>query len=128
MNNSIIDLAIRIKNGYLAKRETISSPYSKFKEEFLKKLKELKFIKDFEIEGDLIKKFNITLLYEDGTPSFNDIKIFSKPGRRWYLSYKDLKPLLSGYGCYILSTPKGILSDKEAKDNKVGGELLISIW
>lgn len=129
MENSIIDLIIRIKNGYLAGKENISCYYSKFKEEVLKKLKELKYIKDYKIEERSNKKIiNIELLYVNKNPVLTDIKIFSKPGRRYYVSYRDLKLVMSGYGYSIISTPKGIMTNKEAKIKKVGGELLFNIW
>ncbi len=128
MENSFIDLIIRLKNGYLAKKETIDSPYSKLKENILKKLLDLKFIKSYQVIGDKVKYFNIDLLYKDNIPAVNDVKVYSKLGRRYYVSYKNLKPVLSNYGVSILSTNKGILTNKEAQELKVGGELLFSIW
>ncbi len=128
MENSVIDLAIRIKNGYLARREAITVPYSRFKEEVLKKLKGLEFIKDYHVEGDKVKNITVDLLYNNGASALTDIKIFSKPGQRFYVSYKELKPVFGGIGYSILSTPKGILTDKEARKAKIGGELLFNIW
>lgn len=129
MENSIIDLIIRIKNSYLARKESLSCYYSKFKEEILKKLKELKYIKDYKIEEkDSKKMIFIELLYIDKEPAITDVKIYSKPGRRYYVSYKDLKPVMSGYGHSIISTPKGIMTNKEARLKKIGGELLFNIW
>ncbi|KKP72027.1 MAG: 30S ribosomal protein S8 [Candidatus Roizmanbacteria bacterium GW2011_GWA2_35_19] len=127
MENSILDLIIRIKNGYMAKKEVIVSPHSKFKEQLLSKLKDLKFIKGYEVEGTLKKNITIKLSLDNET-TFTDIEIFSKPGQRHYVSYRELKPIVSGYGFSILSTPLGILTDKEAKTKKVGGELLFNIW
>lgn len=128
MNNGVIDLVIRIKNGYLAKRETIESPHSMFREEVLKKLKVLKYIYDYQVEGEAKKNITITLRYDHGEPAFTNIKIHSRPGRRWYVSYHKLKPVLSGMGYSILSTPKGVLTNIEARKDKVGGELLFDIW
>jgi len=128
MENSFIDLIIRIKNGYMAKRETIVSPYSKFREEIIKKLKELNYLKDFQIEGDKVKKINIELFYEDGVPAITDVKLISKLGRKVYVSYRDLKSVVSGMGYSILSTSKGIMTDRQAKKEKIGGELLFNIW
>lgn len=130
MENSVVDLIIRIKNGYLAGKDNVSASYSKFKEEVLKKLKQLKFIKDYKIEEvDSVKKVLVVdLLYIENNPALTDVKIYSKPGRHYYVSYKDLKPVLSGYGYSILSTPKGIMTNKEARLKKVGGELLFNIW
>lgn len=128
MENSIIDLIIRIKNGYMAKKETIESPYSKYKEAILIKLADLKFIKGYKIKGEIKKNIIIDLAYEEGKPAISDIKVYSKPGMRVYISYKNLKPVLSGFGFSILSTSKGIMTDREAKKAKLGGELLFSFW
>jgi small subunit ribosomal protein S8 len=128
MENSIIDLVIRIKNGYMARKPTITSPHSKYKEAILKKLLALKFIEGYSVEGDIKKNIAINLSYEEGNPAITDIKIFSKPGMRLYISYKNLKPVLSGFGYSVLSTSKGIMTDREAKKAKLGGELLFSFW
>lgn len=128
MENSVNDLIIRIKNGYLAQKEKISVRHSKYGVEVLKKLKELKFVANFAESGKTIKTIEVTLAYEKNQSKFTDVKIFSRPGRRFYVSYKELKPVLSGYGYSILSTPIGILTNREARAKKVGGELLFSIW
>lgn len=112
----------------MAKKETINAPYSKFSEEVLKKLKTLGYVGEYQIDDEAIKTMSITLVYgKDGT-SFTDVAVFSKPGRRYYVSYRDLKPVVSGFGYAILSTPVGILTDREAKVKKIGGELLFNIW
>lgn len=128
MEYSIIDLMIRIKNGYMAQRETIESPYSRFKEEILKKLVSLHFIKGYTVTGELIKTISIELLYNDGVPGMTDVNLFSKPGRRMYISHKKLKPVMSGFGYSFLSTSKGILTNIEARKQKIGGELLFNLW
>ncbi len=128
MENSIIDLIIRIKNGYMAKKETIESPCSKYREAILKKLVSLKYIKGYEVKGTVKKSITINLTYEEGKPAISDVKIYSKPGMRLYISYKNLKPILSGFGYSILSTSSGIMTNKEAKKAKLGGELLFSFW
>jgi len=128
MENPAIDLIIRIKNGYMARKEVIESPYSRMREEILKKLTEIKFIKSYKITGDKPKKITIELLYENTVPVFSDVKVYSRPGSRYYVSYRNLKPVLSGFGFSFISTSKGILTNKEAKKQKLGGELLFSIW
>lgn len=129
MNNSITDLVIRIKNAYLARKEKISSPHSGFKEDVTKKLKELGYLKSYEIQKDgNKKKIMLELVYEDGVPALTDIKIISRPGRRWYVGKKELKPVLGGLGYAIVSTPKGILTSIEAKKGQTGGELLFEVW
>ncbi len=128
MENSFIDLIIRIKNGYLARREEITSPYSKFREEILKLLKKLAYIKDFRVEEETIKKITVELLYQKGRPALTDVKLISKPGQRTYVSYRILKSVLGGMGHSILSTSKGVMTNSQAKKEKVGGELLFNIW
>ena len=131
MSQPIIDLIIRIKNGYMAKKEKIESPYSKFREAVLKKLKQVGFIKDYKVEEvrPKIKKFVIELKYtKTGEPVLSDVKIYSKPGRRWYVGYRDITPVKGGRGYGILTTPKGVLTNVEAKRQKVGGELLFEVW
>lgn len=112
----------------MSKKEVIYSPYSKFRHEVLKKLKDLGYVEDFKVSEGEIKNIEIKLSYKKNETIFTDVKIFSKPGRRFYVSYKDLKPVMSGYGYSILSTPAGILTNKEARMKKMGGELLFQIW
>jgi len=128
MTHPIIDTIIQIKNGYMAQKEEIELPHSRFKEDVLKKLIKLGFIENCKTQGKIKKKIIIKLKYDNGIPAFNDVKIFSKPGRRWYVSYKELKPVMGRLGCSILSTSKGILTGDEAKKEKIGGELLFNIW
>lgn len=123
------DLLIRIKNGYLSGQEKINVPYSRLKEKIIKKLVQTHYVKTYEIENEGVKrKILISLIYKKTKRVFNDLKIFSKPGRRWYVSAKDLKPVLGGLGVAIISTSKGLLTNNEAKKAGVGGELLFTIW
>ena len=128
MSDPIADLIIRIKNGYMAGKDIIESPYSQYREQVLKKLKVLHYIKSYEVLGDTIKHVRIMLLYDNRAPAVTDVKIFSKPGRRWYTHVNQLKPVLGGMGYSIISTPKGILTHVEAKKNRLGGELLFNVW
>lgn len=129
MNSGIIDLVIRIKNGYLAKREVIESPYSKLKEGVTKKLQELGFVEGYQVDGEgAVKKLVITLKYDHGTPAFTDVTIRSKPGQRWYITVNNITPVMSGIGYMIISTSRGLMTNIEAKKAKVGGELLFEIW
>lgn len=128
MGHPIIDLIIRIKNGYQAHRVSIDSPHSVYREQVVKKLVELGYLKNYEVLGDKVKKIVINLSYDETQPAVTDVRVYSKPGRRWYVSVKELRPVLGGLGYSVLSTPKGILTNVEAKKNRVGGELLFSIW
>lgn len=129
MNSGVIDLVIRIKNGYLAKREGIESPYSKLKEGVTKKLQELGFVQEYHVEGEGARKNLIIMLkYTHGEPAFTDVTIRSKPGQRWYITVNNIKPVMSGIGYMIISTSKGLMTNVEAKKAKIGGELLFEIW
>lgn len=128
MNDPVIDLIIRIKNAYMTKNDSLVSPHSSYREAVLKKLKEIGYIEDYSVAGDVIKTISIQLKYDKGIPAVTDVQIVSKPGKREYVSYTDLKSVMSGMGYSILSTPKGIMTHKEARKSKLGGELLFLIW
>jgi small subunit ribosomal protein S8 len=121
-------MIIRIKNGYKARREFITVNFSNLNQAILQKMKELELIKDFKHQGDKVKTVTVYLNYINSNPAFSEVKIYSKPGRRWYSSYKNIKPVLGGIGVSFVSTPKGLLTDKEARKLKIGGELLFSLW
>ena len=112
----------------MAKKETITSPYSAFREDVLKKLLALGYIKAYEVVGSPLKTFEIELSYKDGEGAVTDVKIYSTPGRRWYTASSKLKPVLGGLGVGILTTPEGIMTNKEAFRKHIGGELLFEIW
>jgi len=112
----------------MSRKDSVVSPHSNFKEAILIKLKELGYIKDYSVTNNGFKKINILLLFKGKAPAITDIKICSTPGKRVYISYKQLKPVINNLGYSILSTAKGILTNKEAKKQKVGGELLFNIW
>lgn len=112
----------------MSRRDTVVSPFSNFKVAIVRKLKELKYIKDYSIVEDGFKKITIDLKYEGKIPAIIDVKIYSRSGKRVYVSYKELKPVVNNFGFSLLSTPKGILTNKEAKKQKTGGELLFNIW
>jgi small subunit ribosomal protein S8 len=127
LTDPISDMLIRIKNGQMRRKEFVEIyPKSKMKIEILKILKKEGFIEDYEEkEKSIIVKLRY---FPDGTPLITDLKRISKPSRRVYVSYKELKPVMNGIGIAILSTSKGILTDKEARKLKVGGELLLEVW
>jgi small subunit ribosomal protein S8 len=125
-----IDLLTKIKNAQAVKKEFVKVPVSKNDERILEILAAKKFISGFEKKGRGVKKiFNIKLRYEDnGRGAIHGIKFISKPSRHLYIGYKDIKPIRSGYGTLIISTPKGIMSGEEAKKMKLGGEAFFEIW
>ncbi|MEO0144834.1 MAG: 30S ribosomal protein S8 [candidate division WOR-3 bacterium] len=127
LTDPISDMLIRIKNGQMRKKESVKIyPKSKLKLEILRILKEEGFIEGYEEgEKDIVVKLRY---YPTGEPVITDVKRISKPSRRVYVGYRDLKPVMNGLGIAILSTSKGIMTDKLARKLKVGGELLLEVW
>ncbi len=119
-----------IRNAQAVGLESTVIPYSKFKMEVAKVLLKKNFIKEVTRRGKKNKKFiEIVLSYgEKDEPRIVDIKRISKPSRRVYIPANEIKPVRQGYGAMIISTPKGILTDNEAKRENVGGEVLCKIW
>ncbi len=129
-NHPVSDLVARIRNGYMAKRAVISSPASKLRENILKILKEEGFILNYSKvkESDAIERFDIHLKYHNSAPVVGEIEVISKPGRRVYSSCDDIPVVYNGLGVVILSTSKGVLADHEAREKKLGGELLLKVF
>ncbi|MCS7245580.1 MAG: 30S ribosomal protein S8 [candidate division WOR-3 bacterium] len=127
LTDPISDMLIRIKNAQERKKEEVEIyPKSKIKLEILKILKREGFIIDYqEKERSVIVKLRY---YPDGSPLISNVKRVSKPSRRVYIGYEELKPVVNGLGIAILSTSKGIITDKEARKLKIGGELLLEVW
>ncbi len=124
----ISDMLIRIKNGQKAGHETVQLSYSKFKHEIAKVLERSGYLGAIERKGKRVKKtLEATLRYQKGEPAVHGLRLISKPSRRLYTAYKDLRPSSHG-GVIILSTPKGVLTSDEAKKEKVGGELIVEVW
>ena len=132
VNAPINDLLIRIKNAYMARRRKISGVgYSRFAVSVLDLLKKYGFIVSYDVvDAENNKKF-IDIDLKEVTNPVQDIPVirfFSKPSRRWYVGYKDLRPVAGGQGIGIISTSKGLLPTHEAKKMKVGGELIAEIY
>ncbi len=129
-NHPVSDLVARIRNGYLAKRNTVSSPVSKLREGILHLLKAEGFILNYSKvkEENGIEKFDIHLKYHQSSPVVNDIEVISKPGKRIYSRADQIPVVKNGLGMVVLSTSKGIVSDYEAREKKLGGEVLLRIF
>lgn len=113
----------------MAGKRTIKCDSSKLKKEILKLLKEEGYVKDFSEKEEANKKvLEITLKYVSTEPVIKEIKVISKPGKRMYCKSADIPSVYNGLGMVILSTPKGILTDYDAKKLNVGGELLLKIF
>lgn len=137
MVDVISDMLVQIKNAQMVKKPEVFVPFSKLKFEIAKVLKKEGFVEEVEKVKRKVEKgkkkpkpfIKIKLKYdEDGIGAITGIKKISKPGQRIYMGYKDLRPKVVGKGVLILSTSKGILSHKEAKKLKVGGEVLCEVW
>ncbi len=129
ITDPIADLLTRIKNALRVRKKTVNAPYSKIKVAILKILKDAELIEDFKVVGQTKKQFVINLKYDEtGEPMIEDLKRISKPGRRVYLGYKDLKPLRGGFGFRIVSTSRGIMTDIEARRRKLGGEVICEVY
>ncbi len=130
VNDPIADMLIRIKNAVMRRKEEVNIPYSKLKERIAQILKDEGFVTDYRIEGEGIKKEIIVLpkYDEEGNPILTDVKRVSKPGRRIYVKKDEIPWVKNGMGIAIISTSKGIITDREARRLKVGGEVLCEVW
>ncbi len=129
-SDPIADFLTRIRNALRVKKSHVSAPLSKAKIAIAKILKERKLVNDFKIVGEGVKrKIVVYLRYDErNEPYLEDLKRVSKPGRRVYCGYKDLKPLRNSFAFRILSTSRGIMTDDEARKRKLGGEVICEIY
>ena len=130
-NDPIADMLTRIRNANTAKHDTVDVPASKMKISIAEILLKEGYIKSFElVEVGGFKNIHITLKYgkDKNTKIITGLKRISKPGLRVYASREDLPKVLGGLGTAIISTNKGVLTDKEARKENVGGEVLAFIW
>lgn len=125
----ISDMIIRIKNASDSKKESVILPYSKLKLAILDVLMKEGFVKSFGKKGKKIAKFiEVVLAYDETGAKIHGIERVSKTSKRVYSKAKDIRKVRSGMGAMIISTPKGIMIDKMAKEGNVGGETLFKIW
>ncbi len=129
LNDPISDMIARIKNGQMRSFKKIEMPSSVFKIKILNVLKSEGFIHDYAL-GENGKKSNITinLKYKMGNPVINNIQRISKPGRRIYSSAESLPKINNGLGVAIVSTPKGVMSDIDARKQNIGGEIICKVF
>ena len=130
MSDPLGDMLTRIRNGQNARKSVISSPASRFRSNVLEVLKREGYIRNYssvDIRPGL-KELQIELKYHEGQPVISEIKRVSRPGRRVYFGLRDLPRVYNGLGIAILSTPRGVLSDNEARTAKVGGEVLCHVF
>ncbi len=130
MTDPIADMLTRIRNGLRASHDYVDVPTSKLKVNIAKVFKSEGYIRNFKMVSDgKHRLIRIFLKYDErGVPVILGLKRVSKPSRRIYRGYEEIPKVLNGYGVNILSTSKGILTDREAMKAEVGGEILCSVW
>jgi small subunit ribosomal protein S8 len=130
MTDPVADLLTRIRNAHLAKHDRLDVPASKLKAEICRVMKESGFVEDFRvIDNEPQNTLRVYLRYSDeGQPAIQHVHRVSKPGRRVYRKAEAMKPVRNGLGVGIVSTSQGVLTDAEARQRRVGGEVLCEIW
>ncbi len=130
MTDPIADMLTRIRNGLKAVRETIDVPCSKVKVDIAKVLKAEGYIRNYKVLKDNKQgKIKVILKYDDnGLPVLQGLKRVSKPSRRVYCGSDGIPEVLNGFGVNVVSTSKGLMSDKQARKMGLGGEIICSVW
>ena len=129
VTDPIADMLTRVRNAQHARHRRVDMPVSKLKVEIARLLKENHYIHDFKVlEDDRFNVLRLYLKYYQERPVIRELKRVSKPGLRKYVGVQEIPRVRNGLGIAILSTSKGVLTDSEARANKVGGELLATVW
>jgi small subunit ribosomal protein S8 len=129
MTDPIADMLIRIKNAQIVGQPAVRLPFSRLKFNLAQILEKEGFLGKIEKKGkDIHKYIKIDLKYNNNSPAVSDVKRISKPSQRIYLKKEMVKPVKQGYGIAIISTSKGLMTNNEARKQKLGGELMCEIW
>jgi small subunit ribosomal protein S8 len=129
MTDPIADMLARVRNASRAGHKRVDMPVSKLKAEIARILKENAFIHDYKVLDDgRHGVLRLYLKYHEGAPVIRELQRVSKPGRRQYAGVAELPRVRSGLGMAIVSTSRGVMSDRDARKNNVGGEILAAIW
>lgn len=130
LTDQIADMLTRIRNAGRARLTRVAIPASQVKREIARVLQENGYIRSFSIdEGSKKSTLTVELRYNDlNLPMIEAIRRVSKPSLRVYVGYREVPKVRNGLGIAILSTPKGIMADKQAREAKIGGEVLIEVW
>ena len=130
MSDPLGDMLTRIRNGQMASTTAINAPASKLRANVLEVLRREGYIRGYETVdlGGGKSELNIQLKYHNGEPVIRELRRVSKPGRRIYAGVEDLPKVYNGLGIAIVSTPRGVLSDTEAREARVGGEVLCTVF
>ncbi|MDD3265762.1 MAG: 30S ribosomal protein S8 [Burkholderiales bacterium] len=124
MQDNVADMLTRIRNAQAANKEVVAMPSSKIKVAIAKVLKDEGYVEDFKVEGDVKAQLIISLRYYAGRPVIERIERVSRPGLRIYRGCEDLPTVMNGLGVAIVSTSRGVITDRKARALKVGGEVL----
>lgn len=129
MTDSIADMFNRIRNAQMAGKPGVLVPFSNIKLNIAQILEKNKFIDGIDKRKRKADKLlEIALKYDNKAPAISGIKRVSKPGQRIYASFNEIKPVRAGFGISIISTSKGLMTGKEARKQKLGGELICEVW
>jgi small subunit ribosomal protein S8 len=129
MTDPVCDMLNRIRNAQAVLRETVEVPFSNLKYEVAKILEKKGFIAKVEKKGRKMKRIiEIALKYDTNQPVISGLRRVSRPGQRIYKKTKEIKLVKGGYGVAVISTPKGLMTDREARKKKLGGEIICEIW
>ena len=133
MTDPISDMLTRIRNGLAVKKAEVVLPYSKLKHNLAELLHNQGWIDQVEIDGGMeeksLKQLKLKLKYDAaGSPIISGLNRVSKPGQRIYARSQEIPKVKSGFGATIVSTPKGLMTDRQARKERVGGEVICQIW
>ena len=129
VSDPIADALTRIRNANMVGHEEVSMPSSNLKVELIKVLQSEGYIQSYTVvEKDGFKELNVTLKYENGQSVITGLQRISKPGLRVYSKAKNMPRVFDGMGIAVISTSKGLMTEKQARANKLGGEVLCYIW
>lgn len=128
MTDPIADMLTRIRNAAVVRKKEVSLPYSKIKMAIADILVREGYLERAEMIKEVPAAIVVTIKYMQGMPVIQSLQRVSKPGHRHYVKSSEIKPVLNGLGFRILSTPQGLLTDKEARAAKVGGEVLCEVY
>ena len=128
MQDTLADMLTRIRNGHMAEKQAVSMPSSKMKVSVAEVLKAEGYITDYSVEGDAKPVLNVELKYFEGKPVIEEIKRVSRPGLRIYKGAGELPKVAGGLGVAIISTNKGVMTDRAARAAGVGGEVICTVF
>ncbi|GAA0790130.1 30S ribosomal protein S8 [Marinobacterium sediminicola] len=128
MQDTLADMFTRIRNGHMAEKAHVAMPSSKQKVAVATVLKDEGYIADFSVEGDVKPVLSIELKYFEGKPVIEEIKRVSRPSLRIYKSAADLPKVADGLGIAIVSTSKGVMTDRAARKAGIGGEVICTVF